>query len=321
MMPTLAELVKFKNDLSDTIDNLSLESEVLEKTRLVDTIKCRHEITDYHQDIEQYLQLYQNLLAKNNDIIVAIKNTIEKIDNDINIKVQSELDASKFTEDSIHQLLSTNQEIEKIIQARIGGYSDWRFPGLQLHCRYDRLTPGLNNFVNPKDRINPMVANDPLYLVGSDINALNETIISYPEIYQRRVRLYEIKKRDLSILPHAQFGFILCWDFLNYLPLSVIEWYLKSILALLRPGGILLFSYTNGNIEKSAEFVDRQRCFWATDLIMKKMVVEVGFNIIDFKDLATNDNEKTWVSWAEIQKPGTLQTVRKNQAIGKVLTK
>ena len=136
-MSTLAELVKFKNDLKDTIDDLSLESEVLEKTRLVDSIKYRHEITDYHQDLEQYLQECQNLLAKNNDIIRLIKNTIEKIDNDINIKVQSGLDENKFTEESIHQLLSTNQEIEKIIQSRIGGYSNWRFPGLQLHCRYN----------------------------------------------------------------------------------------------------------------------------------------------------------------------------------------
>jgi hypothetical protein len=320
-MSTLAELVKFKNDLRDTIGNLSLESEVLEKTRLVDTIKCRHEITDYHQDLEQYLQECQNLLAKNNDIIRLIKNTIEKIDNDINIKVQSELDKNKFTEDTIHQLLSTNQEIEKIIQLRIGGYSDWRFPGLQLHCRYNRITPMPDNFVNPKDRIGPMVGNDPLYLVGSDLETLTETIANYPNVYQRKIRLYEVKKRDLLVLPHAQFGFILCWDFLNYLPVSVIEWYLKSILALLRPGGVLLFSYTNGNIETSASFVDQRRYCWATDAIIKKMVIDLGFDIINFIDLATNDNELTWVSWAEVKKPGNLTSVKKSQSMGQVLSK
>jgi hypothetical protein len=320
-MSTLAELVKFKNDLRDTIDTLSLEFEVSEKTRLVDTIKCRHEITDYHQDLEYYNQLYQNLLAKNNDIIIAIKNTIQKIDNDIGIKVQSELDESKFTEDSTHQLLSTNREIEKIIQFRIGGYSDWRFPGLQLHCRYDRSTPIPDNFVAPTDRINSMVANDPLYLVGSDLNELNERINRYPDAYQQRVRLYEVKKRDLSILPHAQFGFILCWDFLNYLPLSAIEWYLKSMIALLRPGGVLLFSYTNGNIETSASFVDQRRCCWATNVLIEKMVTDLGFEILGFQDLATNDNENTWVSWVEVKKPGNLTSVKKSQAMGQVLTK
>ena len=320
-MSTLAELVKFKNDLRDTIDTLSLEFEVSEKTQLVDTIKCRHEITDYHQDLEYYNQLYQNLLAKNNDIIIAIKNTIQKIDADIDIKVQSELDESKFTEDSTHQLLSTNREIEKIIQFRIGGYSDWRFPGLQLHCRYDRSTPIPDNFVAPTDRINSMVANDPLYLVGSDLNELNERINRYPNAYQQRVRLYEVKKRDLSILPHAQFGFILCWDFLNYLPLSAIEWYLKSMIALLRPGGVLLFSYTNGNIETSASFVDQRRCCWATNVLIEKMVTDLGFEILGFQDLATNDNENTWVSWVEVRKPGNLTSVKKSQAMGQVLTK
>ena len=320
-MSTLAELVKFKNDLKDTIDDLSLESEVLEKTRLVDSIKYRHEITDYHQDLEQYLQECQNLLAKNNDIIRLIKNTIEKIDNDINIKVQSGLDENKFTEESIHQLLSTNQEIEKIIQSRIGGYSNWRFPGLQLHCRYNRITPIPDNFVNPKDRIGPIVGNDPLYLVGLDLETLTETIADYPESYQRKIRLYEVKKRDLLVLPHAQFGFILCWDFLNYLPLGVIEWYLKSILALLRPGGVALFSYTNGNIETSASFVDQQRYCWATDIIIKQMVVDIGFDIINCTDIPTNDNERTWVSWAEIKKSGELQTVRKQPVVGRILSK
>jgi hypothetical protein len=265
--------------------------------------------------------LYQNLLAKNNDIIIAIKNTIQKIDNDIGIKVQSELDESKFTEDSTHQLLSTNREIEKIIQFRIGGYSDWHFPGLQLHCRYNRSTPIPDNFVAPTDRINSMVANDPLYLVGSDINELNERINRYPNAYQQRVRLYEVKKRDLSVLPHAQFGFILCWDFLNYLPLSAIEWYLKSMIALLRPGGVLLFSYTNGNIETSASFVDQRRCCWATNVLIEKMVTDLGFEILGFQDLATNDNENTWVSWVEVKKPGNLTSVKKSQAMGQVLTK
>ena len=93
------------------------------------------------------------------------------------------------------------------------------------------------------------------------------------------------------------------------------------MIALLRPGGVLLFSYTNGNIETSARLVDQQRCCWATDVIIKKMITGLGFEILEFQDLATNDNEDTWVSWYEVQKPGELKTVRLNQAMGAVLTK
>ena len=51
------------------------------------------------------------------------------------------------------------------------------------------------------------------------------------------------------------------------------------------------------------------------------MVVDLGFDIINFTDLATNDNELTWVSWAEVKKPGNLTSVKKSQSVGQVLSK
>jgi predicted TPR repeat methyltransferase len=166
-----------------------------------------------------------------------------------------------------------------------------------------------------------MVANDPLYLVTNDIHHLKEITSVYSDVYQKRLRVYEIHNQNFSTLPHAQFGFILCWDFLNYLPIDVIKWYLESVMALLRPGGVFMFSYNNADIETSARLVDQKRACWATDSVIKKLATDAGFEIINFSDLAINDNENTWVSWAEIKKTGELRTVKVSQAMGQVLSK
>jgi cyclopropane fatty-acyl-phospholipid synthase-like methyltransferase len=98
-----------------------------------------------------------------------------------------------------------------------------------------------------------MVANDPLYLIGPIIETLQESLQSFPEIYQQRVRLYELNdKRDLSTLPQAQFNLIFCWDFFNHLSVDVIDLYLQQMIRLLRPGGTLLFTGENNFIKPLA---------------------------------------------------------------------
>ena len=82
-----------------------------------------------------------------------------------------------------------------------------------------------------------------------------------------------------------------------------------------------MFSYNNSDIESSAKMVDQGRAAWATAQIVQKIIETIGFNIIRSENHPTRDNEDTWVSWYEVQKPGELKTVRLNQAIGAVLTK
>lgn len=321
-MATLVELVKFKNDLKNTIDQLTLSAEVAERLRLADTIRCRHVLAEYDHYIDQFVNEYRQLLAKNNNISDIIKQSITNIETDIQRQVDS-TDYSQFVEENMDHFLSTNDDIELIIQTRISTYSDWRVPGLQLHCRYLKwhLDQATNDYASPSARINVMAANDPLYLVSRDITNLKAVISSYSDVYQRRVRLYEIKTRNLSTLPHAQFGLIVCWDFLNYLPLDIVRWYLDASIRLLRPGGVLLFSYNNCDLERSAQLVDEKQACWATKSLIENLAVSLGYELITTTDLKTNDVMNTWVSWAEIRRPGEVTTVKAAQAIGAILSK
>jgi len=318
------DLVKFKNDLLNTRQKLMLDEIILEKIKIIDDLCSRHEIKDYNQDTDQCISVYRGLSSQNENIITLVDNLIKKVEDDIILQVNKTVLISD-NELDLPGHLSTSDNIEKIICTRISSYSNWKFPGLQLHCRYFR--PENNNypvpktFANPKHRINSMVSNDPLYLVSIDKAHLKEIITYYNPVYQNRLRLYEIKQRNLNQLPYAQFGFILCWDFLNYLPIETAKWYLNECIRLLRPGGVLMFSYNNGDIVSSAKLFDDRRAEWATQKLIENIVKEIGFEIIRNENYPTNDNEDTWVSWFEVKKSGELTTVRLNQAMGKVLVK
>ncbi len=321
-MATLVELVKFRNDLRYTIDQLTLSAEVAERLRLIDTVRCRHALVEYDHYIDQFVGEYRQLLSKNNSIVDTIKQSITNIEADIQQQVNA-VDYSQFVEKNMRQYLSTNDDIESIIQTRISTYSDWRTPGLQLHCRYFRghLDQPSSVYADPGSRINVMAASDPLYLVSTNLKKLQDTVSIYADVYQRRVRLYEILDRNLSALPHAQFGLILCWDFLNYLPLDIVKWYLDACIRLLRPGGTLVFSYNNCDLERSAQLVDEKQACWATKPLIENLATGLGYEIIATTDLKTNDEKDTWVSWAEIRKPGAVTTVKRSQAMGAILSK
>ena len=317
-MSTLAELVKFRNDLLDTLPQLTLAAEVADRLRLVDTVRCRHTLVQYDHHLDRFVSEYRQLLAKNANIIDIIKESIKSIECDIQQQVDA-IDYSQFVESNMTQFLTTNNDIEAVIQTRIGSYSNWRVPGLQLHCRYIGQPTGTH--ATATIRINVMAACDPLYLAGNNLTKLQGQLEVYSDVYQRRVRLYEVLARDLSVLPHAQFGLILSWDFLNYLPLDVVSWYLSSCMQLLRPGGVLVFSYNNCDLERSAQSVDDQEACWATKAQIENLVAGLGYELIATFDLKTNDIRGTWVSWAEVRKPGVLKTVKQSQAMGAILSK
>lgn len=320
----IKDLVKFKNDLINTRQKLILDEIIFDKIKIIDDFCCRHEIKDYKQDTDQCISIYKGLSSQNENIITLVDNLIEKVEADIILQVSKNLKIFD-NESDMPNHLTTSRSIEEIICARISSYSNWKFPGLQLHCRYFRPEnnkyPVSDTFVDPISRINSMVANDPLYLVSIDQDHLREIITYYNPIYQNRLRLYEITQRNLSQLPYAQFGFILCWDFLNYLSIDIVEWYLTECNKLLRPGGVLMFSYTNGDIESSAKMFDQGRAAWATAKMIQNILEKIGLHIVRSENYTTNDNEDTWVSWYEVQKSGILKTVRLNQAMGTVQIK
>jgi SAM-dependent methyltransferase len=228
---------------------------------------------------------------------------------------------TEFKEGKIRSLLPTNENIKNIFQAELAKYSQVKYPGLQINSRI--FVKDLTNIKSTTDLddtnfwISLMVSSDPFYMIGPNLEALQTSFSSYPETYQRRVRLYQWNdKRDLSILPQDQFNIIFCWDFFNYLTIETIDQFLSQMIRLLRPGGTLLFTYNNCDLADSARLVDFKLAGWTTPKLLEAIYLKLGFELDSLNDIISDETNISHVSWMKLKRPGELITVKMSQAQG-----
>ena len=312
-MTKLYDLVKFRNYLMNQIDHLSLEKPIQEKIENLGKIK---NLFPQHADycdttIKDYLSLAQQSQA----VIDGIRKQISRLDLEIDMLSTSMFDSdeyrdmmseSKIQGEQFANNLIISAELEAEIISKITEYSNLLYPALQI---------------NPKSKkwIDPMVAGDPLYLTHYNISLVKELINTYPELYQNRLRLYEITDRNFSRLPQTQFSLVLCWDYLNYLSIEKVEKYVRQAWNLLRPGGCFMFSYSNCDLAGPTLRAESWACAYASSRWLKKLCNEIGYEIIELKDFETGDAFNTHVSLAILQKPGKLTTVKAAQAMAKII--
>jgi SAM-dependent methyltransferase len=312
-MGKLYDLIKFRNELNDSIDDLNLGSAIYNKIGYVKQLKQNN--PSYIDQLNNFILQYDQLAIESQALLNSIVSSVEQLSIDIN-SMSSELFDNEeyreeFSEKNVTQILELVSDIPRIethIVSKITGYSNWHYPALHISPR-------------SKNWINYMVAADPLYLTDSNINKLKEIVSTYPEIYQKRLRLYEIENRDFSMLPKNQFGFVLCWDNFNYLSIEKIEKYVREVFDLLRPGGTFIFSYNNCDLLGPAIRAEVHAGSYCNSKFLKQLFNEIGYELIEFQDLETGDAFNTHVSWAEIRKPGKLTTIKAFQAMAQIIEK
>lgn len=313
-MTKLTELIKFRNLLLDSIDNLKFNFELTEKINILESIDT---IPDYSPRLDSY-QLH---LKKLTDELTVFSNGllefIDTVNEDINTLAQAmynnEEYYDKFSEKP-HSLISQESPRETHIVNKIIQHCDYKYPALQI---------------NPPSKrwIDYMVVADPLYLTYNlsehNFFDLEKLICQYPQQYQQRLRLYEIKNRNFSILPQEQFKFVLCWDTFTCLSLDKVEQYLKEVFALLKPGGTFVFNYSNCDINLTAEQAEKLIVSYSNARLIRKICESIGYQVINLFDIppADSSEEYFYLSYAEVQKPGNLQTVKAYQAFAQIIEK
>jgi len=191
------------------------------------------------------------------------------------------------------------EEVEDKIKSRIQIYTDWRYPALEIGCRDGEWTQYL-------------VAADPLYIVDKYPKFLDSTTSKFPDEYQRRLRKYSLNHHDFGALPQRQFGFVFSWGHFNYISLDTMTQVLRQMFTLLRPGGVFMFSYNDGDTPAGAGMAENYAQTYLPQSILIPTCQSMGFEIV------ASCNEEPNISWLEIKRPGVLHTVKAHQVLGKI---
>jgi hypothetical protein len=318
------DLIRFRDDLIIRLEKLEISEAVNQSHEIL----AQALVQDYaiksgtaYEKIQLALSTFKNLDESVKNTISTLKTAIDDINQDID-NLAAELIIKKDEYPHSHYCKRTNlfaqsEENIKFIWDRLRGYSNLRYPGMQLFCQAPYLTA-------------EMVVNDPLYLCDHNIENINTTVEQFNETYQRRLAKYVIPTqpdRSLSQLPQNQFGFILSWMYFNYYELDTLISFLKNILTTLRPGGVFMFSYNNGDLFPSCRISEYGGMSFIPKRNLIKTCIELGFEIIKTFDLpnvdnlSTSDDKVEYISWIEIKKPGVLQTAKRTQTMGEIISK
>lgn len=237
---------------------------------------------------------------------------IEKINQDIQQEAQKfytdnyslELQVESEALNNIRKVrvMTLSDTLRETIINRIQLHTNWRYPALEIGCRDGEWT-------------GYMVSADPLYIADQYRDFLESTLSRFTPEYQQRVRDYLVRDANFGALPQAQFAFVFCWNFLNYRSLDTIKEYLKAVRDLLRPGGVFMFSYNNGDRHEQAGYAEGHWMSYMPKSMLIPMCESLGFEILHSEDTR---NEGTAVSWIEVKKPGELKTVKAHQVLGEI---
>jgi len=212
--------------------------------------------------------------------------------------------------DSVDHVLNRRFPITATVQdyiaSRVQAHSDFHHAGLIIR-------PGLESWIEQ------MVACDPVYLLDTSHDLLAPAKDLFNPTYQSRLRYYAIRECTeesmMTILPDAQIGFCLAYNFFHYKPLEITRAYLREIYHKLRPGGVLCITFNDCDRRGAVELAERMmNCYTPGRLVLGAcdsagFVVEQNYKI----DAAVN--------WVELRKPGRMTSLRGGQTLAKIVAK
>lgn len=308
----LSDLVAYRNNLESMIP---IDSAPFVHERLAPIL---HEVkTGEFQASDATEQLerdYANILDRITDFEITVDRVRESIDQTI-----LHLEASYYAEsdvlyehmmehDSASHTLSRqfalDEKARNFITARVQMHGNWQHAGMIIR-------PG------HEDWITMLVGCDPLYLVDTDLNLLQPAVLRFNDQYQRRLRTYAVTERNnptpLMSLPDQQFAYCLAYNFFNFKTESVIKSYLTDLYQKLKPGGQVAFTFNDGDLSGAVALAERHYAFYTPGRKIYQHITDLGFVI---KQRYTIDAACVWV---ELQKPGTLTSLRGGQALAEIV--
>lgn len=213
--------------------------------------------------------------------------------------------SNETLEDIINRQTTPSASVD-YLRTRVQRLNTWLYPAMILR-------PGNETFIND------MVACDPLYLVDLKHELLAPALNRYNNTYQNRLRTYVISEQSpdamLHQLPDQQFGMILAYNYFNFRPFEVIRQWLAELFVKLQPGGMLLLTFNDCDNDKAVMLVEQNYCCYTPGHLVKQLAQTLGYEIQhEWSDQGPS-------TWLELQRPGTLTSLRGGQALAQIIPK
>jgi SAM-dependent methyltransferase len=308
----LSEIVSYKN----LLDSLSIESEAnallhemlsLTTTAEVSSVQVPGAVDQLRQAREQVVQSVKQFDQQFAQLKQLVQDLIEQhepeyFQNSINLYNTGY--RNDTPEHIVNRRITVDPITSVIIQQRLRLYTNWQHPGMVIrpaHARY----------------VEDLVACDPMYFVDTSQQLLELTESWFTPEYQHRLRCYIIEEHNdhptFINLPAEQFGLIYVFHFFEYRPWPVLQQYLRECFDLLRPGGILAFTYNNCDIFRRVGMVEHYSGCYTPGRLVRAYAQELGYEIVF--DLDDDSN----TSWLELRRPGDYSSIRGGQTLAAIL--
>jgi len=317
-MMELRNIVKYKQ-LVNVLDTIGLRENIKEQldqlytnlsTHPFNAKNLKEQISNNHLDILKILDGMSGNLNKFKEELNAEVQELEKP----YYEMSKEIYKINIAQSSLEKMdryvfknVLFNESLGNLLKSRIAKYTTNVDPGLQLGPGYGEIT-------------NQLVSLNPLYLMDDSPEMLKEIKKWREPAYQRRLRYYIVDDTHvdpLHELPQNQLGIVIAVNWFNFKPLKIIRKYLESILRVLRPGGIIIFTYNNCDYPKAVDKVNEMYYCYTTSIKVKDVCIQLGYEIINSFDEGYDELDMG-ISWLEIQKPGTRSTIRLAETMGMI---
>jgi len=305
----VSDLLQIRDSIRNAYKTDSLVTALQDLKHKISVIETNSEEPVFKSELRDILSVFNRIEAclsdgerRYNNILAHIAEDVEKESHKFftdNYRLELQRNEEAISTIRKGRILEMKDEAVDEVRGKLQMYTDWHYPALEIGCRDGEWTKY-------------MVAADPLYIVDYYQEFLDSAASQFHEQYQNRLRRYLCADGDFSALPQGQFGFVFCWNLLNYRSLDTVKEYLKNVLQLLRPGGVFMFSYNDGDRPAGAAMAENYYMSYIPRPLLIPLCESLGYEIIvqRTRDLS--------LSWIELKKPGVLKTVKAHQVLGEI---
>lgn len=276
-----------------------VDSSDVQTLALLDQMKSTHQViqrahAQFEQQFAQLKQQVQNLIEQHEP--EYFQNSFELFDEGYR---------NDTPENTRDRRMGMDVGTFEIIKKRLKLYTNWQHPGMILRPAHEH--------------VQDLVACDPMYFVDTSTEMLDLTQPWFTPEYQDRLRRYVIDEYSdqpfFENLPKRCFGLIYSFHFFNFRPWIVFQQYLRECFELLRPGGILVFTYNNCDIANRVEIVEHYCACYTPGRLVKDYVTQLGYEIVHTFD------DVSGTSWMELRRPGNYSSIRGGQTLATIYSR